>query len=315
MRDHNTIPEDNTRLVQLEAESSASSVALAVDALKKDMVVLLEGLSPSQADEFVVRVAAAADLTDCLKLQAGFANFLGHRERVGEYFMSVSSRSEYQFISPHSEGSSFIGMQLASFYCYENSTDGGETILLNVNSSSHAWSSLREVRVRGKASRVLARHELARLGGLYQINLPEDELKEDDHVLKEENSAIKGLSILRVLAKPQTVLSRLTNQYVYAYWDSIAGIDFDSAEEFECLLRNQGLLKEPLGGLPLPSMDSSANRRIFKSGVRYKDIFKCTLTRKLRRGDLIVLNNLSWTHSAANWTPGSGLRKVCAAFA
>jgi hypothetical protein len=30
---------------------------------------------------------------------------------------------------------------------------------------------------------------------------------------------------------------------------------------------------------------------------------------------LIIQNNLTWTHAVNNWSPGSGLRKVAAAFA
>jgi hypothetical protein len=35
----------------------------------------------------------------------------------------------------------------------------------------------------------------------------------------------------------------------------------------------------------------------------------------LTRGDLIILNNLTWAHSVANWRPESGVRNVSAAFA
>jgi len=262
-------------------------------------------------------VAGKLGLGDALELQAGLAGFIGHRHNIGKYFMSVNERSDYQFVTPHSEGSSFVGMQLASFYCYENNTDGGDTILINVDDCGKGWSFIRERVVRGRLDKgkELAKHEILRAKGLYQLNLPNDVLREDDQILEEHQTKISGLTVVEVLAKSSMTYSRILDRDVNVYWDSVDGSDFDSASQFEQMLREMGLLKEPPGGLELRQMDSDAERRIWHSGVSYCDLFKCKITRKLAPGDLVIQNNLSWTHAVSNWSPGSGERKIAASFA
>ena len=91
-----------------------------------------QNLSQDAAEKLLLEVARRLGLAERLELQASFAGYMGHRQRVGQYSMSVNARDDYQFIPPHSEGDSFMGMQLAAFYCFENSTDAGEPILFNV---------------------------------------------------------------------------------------------------------------------------------------------------------------------------------------
>jgi hypothetical protein len=309
------VPEDLNRLMLIEHNGGEVSLDLVVHSLQQDMVVLIRNMVPEQADKVMYDVAERLGLSDSLELQAGFAEF-GHRPRIGKYFMSVNQRDDYQFIQPHSEGSSFVGMQLASFFCFENSTDGGETILMNVDGSSNAWQSLRERVRRGKIGlSPLAPHEILRARGLYGLDLPVGGLQDDDQVLEERRSEIPNLTIVEVLAKPQESYSCILGRKSYVYWDSVASIDFDSASEYARLLRRSGLLKEPNGGLELRRMDSQVSRRIWHSGVRYENLFKCKITRKLASGDFVLQNNLTWTHSANNWSPGSGTRKIAASFA
>jgi hypothetical protein len=279
-------------------------------------VVLIPNVAGDDIDSLIENVAEQLGLRASLELQAGFAGFLGHRRNIGKYFMTVNNRGDYQFIPPHSEGDSFIGMELAAFFCYENSTDGGETILMNVDSSGQAWNSLREKKSRGKlGSRSLSHGELLRARALYRLNLPDDLLRSDDQVLEEQRSAIPGLLVFDVLAKPTKIRSRILNRELYVYWDNIASIDSHSANQYECLLRESALLKKPPDHLNIAQLDSAAPRRIWHSGVNYTEIFKCRITRKLVPGDLIIFNNLTWTHAANNWSPGSGVRKMVAAFA
>lgn len=308
--------EDPTKLVIIEHDDHGIEIDLVLESLRKDLVVLVQRLSPEQADKMMHEVAEKLGLNDALNLQAAMAGFHGHRHNISKYFMSVNKRTDYQFITPHSEGSSFVGMQLASFYCYENTTDGGETILMNVDDSSHAWRSVRERLMRGKlGSRPLARHEILRAKGLYQINLPDDMLRDDDQILEERETTIPGLTVVEVLAKPQPAFSAVLNRKVNVYWDSIDGADLDSVPEYARLLAHSGLLKEPPGGLELWQLDPEAERRIWHSGARYSELFKCKITRKLAPGDLVIQNNMTWAHSASNWSPGSGTRKIAASFA
>jgi hypothetical protein len=309
-----SVPEDPNRLVVIKHEFQKTDQIL--KALKGDQVVLVRNINPEQADSIMYDVAGRFGLSDALKLQAGFAGLMGHRHNIGKYFMSVNQRDDYQFIPPHSEGDSFTGMQLAAFYCYENSTDGGESILMNVNNSTDIWQSFRELKRRGRlASRQLAPGEISRARGLYQINLPTDILREDDQILEERPTAIPDLTVVRVLTKPIQAESRILDRKLYVYWDSIASIDFDSGQEYARMLRQCGLMKEPQGGLELGQLDNCAKLRIWHSGVKYAQLFKCKITCKLVPGDFVIQNNLTWTHATSNWTPGSGTRKIAASFA
>lgn len=310
-----SVPEDPPRLVTLERGENGVNIDFIKESLQKDLVALVKDLSAEQADTVMHLVAEKFNLGEELYLQAGFAEFLGHRHNVGKYFMSVNKRNDYQFISPHCEGSSFAGMQIAAFYCYENTTDGGETILLNIDDSSKVWPSLRERKMRGKFNRVLERQEIVRAKALYQVNLPDDVLRNDDQILHERQTVIPGLTVLEVLAKPEKVFSKVLHRRLYGLWDTIELIDLDSAVEYLGLLRESGLLKEPPGGLELRQLDAAADQRIWHSGARYVEIFKCKITRKLTAGDLVIQNNITWAHSVNNWSPGSGTRKVVAAFA
>lgn len=307
------IPEAVDRLVAME--HADFDLARIVASLRQDDVILVRQVTPDRADSLMSTVADQFGLGQSLETQASFATFLGHRDRVGQHFMTVNRRSNYEFITPHSEGSSFAEMQLASFYCYENSTDGGETILFNADDTLSGWISLRERGRRAELGTPLAPHEVARARGLYQIRLPDDVLSADDEVLERTATPIRGLTLVEVLAKLKRTHSKLLDRSVYVYWDSVASIDSDSAVEFERLLRQTGLLKEPAGGLPLEQLDNAARRRVLRSGTAYSELFRCKLTRKLLPGDLVIVNNLTWAHATSNWSPESGVRKVAAAFA
>jgi len=310
------VPEDLSRLAVVENAGRGTDVDLVVQLLRQDLVVLARNVSAEQVDSVMHGITDRLSLSDALELQAGFAGFLGLRHNIGKYFMSVSERGDYQFIAPHCEGTTFIGIQLASFFCYENSTDGGATILMNVDDSSKVWPSLRERVRRGKlAGRPLARHEILRARALYQLNLPADGLRDDDRILQESPSEIPGLTVVDVLAKPEKAYSRILERKLNAYWFSIESIDLDSVREYASMLRQCGLLKEPHGGLQVHEMDPAAQGRIWHSGVDYAQLFKCKITLRLVPGDLVIQNNLTWTHAASNWSPGSGTRNIAAAFA
>lgn len=311
-----SIPEDMSRLKVFDYDAQGIDIGPVTDSLQQDSPVLIKGVESQKADDIIHDVAERFSLSDALKLQAGFAAFRGHRHNIGKFFMSVNNREEYQFIPPHSEGTSSIGMQLASFYCYENSSDGGETIIMNVDDSSDIWQSLRELvkRVRIGSTQLTTR-DISRARGMYQVQIPGDVVKDDDLVLGEQKTEIPGLTLISALAKPIRTRSRILGRDVYSYWDTTASIDFDSAEEYAKMLKSCGLLKEPPGGAELRQMDNAADRRIWRSGVAYARLFRCKITRKLAPGDLIIQNNLTWTHAASNWSPRSGTRNIAASFA
>jgi hypothetical protein len=311
-----TVPEDTSRLAIFDTRSCAVDTELILQMLKRDMVVLLQYVSPDQADRIIHNIASRLDLSNSLTTQAGFAAIMGHRQGVGKYFMTVNERDRYHFITPHSEGNSFHDMQLASFYCFENSTDGGETILMNVDDESECWPRLREMASRAKIGlRSLSRSEIVRARALYGLNLPADVVAVDDEVLRERATQISGLKLFDVLTRTKKQFSRILGRNLNVYWDSVAGTDFDDADEFARMLREARLLKEPPVGLDISALDNAFARRRRRSGLRYAQLFRCKVTHKLAACELIIQNNLTWTHGVTNWSPDRGSRRVVAAFA
>jgi hypothetical protein len=309
------VPEDRGRLTVIDSHGCDVDTVEVLGALRCDKVVLLRAVRPEQVDCMLHALAHALGLLDRMAMQAAFAGSLGHRRQVGKYGMTVNSRDAWQFIPPHSEGNSFINLQMASFYCFENTTDGGETIFMNVDDSSEVWRSLREKVTRiAPDSRPLTQGEMRRATAMYHLHSPAG-LRDDDHVLAQRESAIPGLKLLEVLARPRRTRSVMLERDVHAYWDSIASIDFDSAGAYVRTLRNCGLLKAATPDFDVKQMDNAAPRRVWSSGVDHNALFKCRITCKLAPGDLTVMNNLTWTHSAANWNPSSGIRDLAAAFA
>jgi hypothetical protein len=276
---------------------------------------LIREASPEAAKSTIVDVARRLDLEDHLLIQSGFASIQGHRQTIGKHFMSVNERSAYQFIAPHSEGTRSMGIQLASFYCIENSTDGGETVLLNVDDTSAMWDILRELTAKvDLCGTQLSPAEVAGAKMIYQINIPADILDDSDTIVRERKSPIASIKCFDVLTKIRKTTCRILSRDLPVFWDSVGNVDLDSAKEYVHLLRCLGLVREPPTGLDV-THDWSNAQRVWSSGINYDSLFKARLTWKLTSGDLIVHNNLTWAHSCSNWTPGSGRRNVIAAFA
>jgi hypothetical protein len=285
-------------------------------ALLDDAVSCVQNVKPGEVTEVMRAVSARFSLEESLLLQAGFASFFGHRENVGEVFMTVNKRREYEFIPPHSEGNSFVGMQLAAFYCNENTTDGGHTVLLNVDSENPVWETLREKIVRGLADAGgIAARDIPRVRGLYQLQPPFTGPTATDIVLEQERAAVAGLQLCTVLAKPKRSHSAILRRDVFAFWDSVGSIDSDCARQFSQLLQDEGLLRRPSVNKSWKSMDNAAERHRWSSQVPLGKIFKGKVVKKMAPGELIIVNNLTWAHAVSNWTPNSGIRSVVAAFA
>jgi hypothetical protein len=292
------------------------SIEAALAALRNDQVILFQDLGIEKADSIIEQVALGLQLLEGLEVQAGMVPLYGHRQRVSKYFMSVDKRSDYQFILAHSEGQQRADIQLAAFYCFENSTDGGVTILLNTNDTSDVWSKLREVTLKiDLCAKVPSPAEIAQARVMHKITIPDDVVSERDQILNEEPTVIPGTRTFKVLAVPRKTRSRILGIDLNVYWDNISSTDFDSALEYLRLVERHGLLRQPSPKLSISELDDTQSRKTWHSGVTYEDLFKATIVRKLAPRELIIQNNLSWTHSCSNWTPGSGKRNVVAAFA
>jgi|GEM_PF-1465648 len=287
-----------------------------IETLKRDHVALVRGATQEQADDILLRVTEFFGLSEALEIQAGFASVKGHRENLGKYFMSVNKRTDYQFIPPHSEGTRFTNMHIASLYCYENTTDGGENILMNVNSESDIWESMSEISLKVDiGDKKLTPTEVSAAKMMFQITLPDDLISATDKVVKSKPSHVPGIKMFDVLTPSKPTHSVILDKDVNVYWDNMASTDYDSAKEYYAMLTTSGLLREPEKKRRLQQYDNAAGRRVWSSGAQYSDLFTSKLTLKLQPGDLIIQNNLTWVHSTCNWTPASGNRKVAAAFA
>ncbi len=313
---NSSIPEDITALVSFDSKHDTSEYEKVLNYLQQDKVVLIKNVRSEDADNLVFSVANKLGLSDKLEVQAGFAAIKGHREKVNKYFMSVNKRNDYQFVAAHSEGDCQMNMQMAAFYCLENSTDGGETVLLRTNEDSAMWGLLREtVRKYDLCGRKLSQEEVIQARLMLGVRIPEDILKDDDQILSENEFPVPGIKCFNVLKKLEKSYSQILKKPLYVYWDNVASLDFDGAQEYCDLLKANDLLKEPNKVFGVADYDSANSRRLWHSGLNYDSLFKSKLTRKLKAGDLIFVNNLTWAHSVSNWTPGSGQRIVIGAFA
>ncbi len=308
--------DDADNLVALKGFESDYTPILIAEALKNDRVVLVEDVDPADADNIASATAQAFGLLDQLKMQAALASFQGHRDTISTYFMTVDKRSSFDFVPSHSEGRPNMNIQLASFYCFENSTDGGVTILQNTNQDSPAWTSFRDYATKvDLCGTTLSRADIARAKAMFDVAIPDDILRDDDVVLRDRESPIAGVRFFFTLSPLRKAFSRILNRHVYACWGNGLAVDTDSRKEYAKLLQECGLLLDADKAAAARNLDPTRAVNSWASGIRYKDLFKARIVRKLRSRDLVIFNNLTWTHSASNWTPGSGVRKLAAAFA
>jgi len=301
------------RIEFVERRAGGFDVARITAALRSDRLILARNALQRDAEQVMHDVAAELGLSVNLEMQATFAGIHGHRQNVGRYYMTVNRREEFAFILPHSEGSGFSNIQLASFYCHQNTTDGGVSILMNTDQDSAAWKNTRELVTRiDPGSRPLTVTEKAVARTRFWA---EESPGPDDVLVEERPSAMEGVRFLWMLTPLRKSFSTVLQREVYPYWDSVASKDLDSVSECIRLMRSYDLLREPAGGRGIDYFDKAYCRAVWHSGVTYRELFKAVVVRKLERGDLLIQNNLTWTHAASNWTPGSGTRNVIAAFA
>ena len=252
-----TIVDAPQMLLSLDFLTGGGDTDLIVNSLKKDLVILVKNVEPDDADNLMFQISKKFGLSDKLELQAGYASSLGHRHNIGKYFMSVNKRENSQFVCPHSEGNHFSDIQLASFYGYDNTTDGGETILLHVDEHSESWGLLLERAFRGECNRVLTQNEILQARTLFKLNIPEDILSIEDEILKEVKLT-PDITLFEVLAKPRKTYSVILKRSLYAFWDSIERVDTGSPIAFMRLLEVLGILKPA----QLEKLDDAVNDRV-----------------------------------------------------
>lgn len=307
------IPSGTDRIESMDRLAGGFDVQAIIAGLRSDQLILVRNARQRDADQIMSDVAAQLGMSANLEIQAAFAGIHGHRQNVSKYFMTVNRRADFAFILPHSEGSGSANIQLASFYCHHNSTDGGVSILMNYDQDSTAWQLTKELVTRiDSSSRPLTATEKA----LARTQFWAEEFPgPQDQFIEERRSGMEGVRFLWMLAPLRRRFSKVLQHEVFTYWDSVASKDLDSVTECVRLMRSFDLLREPASGPPIDYFDKAYTRAIWNSGVSYQQLFKAVVVRKLEPGDLIIQNNLTWAHAASNWTPGSGTRNVIAAFA
>jgi hypothetical protein len=310
------------RCIPFTHNSRGFDINAAIDALRGDQVVLVRNVSINDADDIVYKIAEQFDLLKTLEVEANFSYSLDQRRqikrrsKISKYFVSVGQIGDYQFHTPHSEGSSITNIQLSCFFCFENSTDGGDTILTNVNEASEEWGRLREqVTKILPGSKPLSRGEAVRARALYRLRSSDDYVVPDDRIVQELQATIPGLRLASVLARAQKAYSIILKRDVNVLWSTIGNVDQSSLEPFARMLQHSGLLKMPAKGLEFSQLDLYFPGRIWRSGADYTALFRDRIVLKLRPGDLVIQNNLTWPHAVNNWTPDSGSRRIAAAFA
>jgi hypothetical protein len=270
-------------------------------------------------DDIIAGVADRFELRSGLELQANFAAIKNHRRNISRYYMSVNARKDYQCILPHCEGGSFANLQLVSFFCYENTTDGGHTVLLNIDETSQVWGSLRERVKRGRVmNREMTEGEVSRARMKYHLHLPEDYLQEGDRVLGEHETDIDGLTIVDALVMPRKTHSKILDKELLAFWSSMKSTESNLYQDFVSLLRRWNIYIEPPPEAEIRQKEVAGSCE--ESGRQdcrtfYEKLFKYKIVRRLAPGDLLVMNNQTWTHAANNWSPGSGIRRIGVAIA
>lgn len=297
-------------------DAAEASFGRMAEILRQDKVVLIQGVSPADADRLIAGIAEAFDLGEELEIQAGFAAIHGHRKNVGKYFMTVNERGDYNFIPPHSEGNSGMNMQISSFYCYENSTDGGETILWGSSDDEDVWRQVKEFKYKVRTARTeLTRMEIATLKMTCEVEWPRDMVGEGDDVVYLMDTPVADVARYGVLQPARKSRSRILGADRFVCWDTIGNVDRDIAKEFIKALQQVGMFKAPPGLEDGSVLDCSLHRKVWSSGIRLPSIFNRAIVRKLRQGELVIMNNMTWAHSACGWTPGTGVRRLAAAFA
>ena len=176
------------------------------------------------------------------------------------------------------------------------------------------WNVLRDKVVKGATKKSLTRSEKSQLRIKYKLNMPEDSLTSDDEILK-ATPIDSNTTLYDVLTSPKKRFSKILHQDLHTLWYTTESIDYDSLEQFKDLLLESGLLKQSSGISDFKMLDFDPGLRLGHFGSQYDQLFKCKISYKLQPNDLVIQNNLSWTHGVTNWTPGSGTRKIIAAFA
>ena len=313
-----SIREDADRLQIVDAGAGPIDPGLLASWLEQDCVVLLQRVNQDDIDDIIAAIADRFELRSGLELQASFAAIKNHRQNISRYYMSVNARKDYQCILPHCEGRSFTNLQLVSFFCYENTTDGGHTVLFNIDEASQVWGSLREHVKRGRANRQLTEGEIARARMKYHLHLPEDYLQAGDRVLREHETDVAGLTVVDALVMPRKTHSKILGRELFAFWSSMKSTDSNLYRDFVSLLRRWNIYIEPPPEAEIAQQEATgAGGKGDRHDPRmlYEKLFKYKIVRKLTPGDLVIMNNQTWTHAANNWSPGSGVRRIGVAIA
>lgn len=306
-----SLPDLNHMIKILEVDGGVPAYQKIADSLRQGEVVLLRGIDGHRIDNIIEAVVDQFNLRAELELQAGFATVKGHRESLSKYFMTVNKRDPFQCIPPHSEGGSFANMQLVSLYCYENTTDGGETVLLNLDEAVDLQQFVRERVKRGKVdSQQLSAGDISRIKMQYSLHLPDDLLRKDDMVLREQESGFPGLKVIDALAMPRKTWSKVLQKEVIAFWSTMKSTKSNLNQEFIQHLREWGVYREQ------PSSEGPVHLEPASYEIsNYEQIFKGKIIYRLAPGELIIMNNHTWVHAASNWTSNSGCRNIAVAIA
>lgn len=296
--------DDAPSLVVFTEDRSASGAL--VDALSRNQIVVIRPIT------FEAAGAVFADLADHFGVRDSYdvqmqhvVSMMAARDAVENVAVTVNKRGAYQLVQPHSEGDTTAPLELFALYCVQNAAAGGESVLSLVNQDAdHSTLRAKEKAIldRGLSRtelNVLRRHHLdARTviaGG--------------EPFCRVLAAGAHGDVVVRYapLARSRSVVS---GGNVVTYWDNVTVHDRAFHRFNHALLRDLGLLRSQDGAddysayLHVEDDSPWAPADTDSGGLEQTSrLFRCHVVHKMRAGDLLLVNNRTWTHAANNWSP------------
>lgn len=298
-------------------DSSITNTYSIIKLLELDQVIIVKKNTFDQAVRIFENICAYYDLEKSYKVQMQYVVRL-LKDRVGkdDKAVTVNNRGPYQIIQPHCEGDSTSPLDLFALYCKKNAEHGGENIFSSIKQSAD-FSKLKakEKVIIGKDLNDLDRIRL-RKHHLDAKKTARSILPEDRIVLKEE---IGSLVVRKVPL--EATYSPILKKKIYSLWDNVTVHD-KSFHQFQYnFLMELELLKEELGSnyssyMHVEEDSYWAPADTFSSSPEdLHNYFDASIVHKMEPGDLAIINNKSWAHSANNWLTGNWEREIFAMYA
>lgn len=285
-------------------------------ALSNNKLVLIKSANFEKATNIFSELVDSYGLRNSYDLQMQYVvHMIAGREALDDVAVTVNEREHYQFIQAHSEGDSSSPLDILALHCTQNATSGGENLFSLINQSAdHSKLRAKEKVIVGTD---LNEAELRSLRMHHRdATVQMDKFPEQGRVLLEYG---RGSIVVRTTPL-QPTYSLLSDKEVITYWDNVTVHDHAfHRHQFELLVhlgifhhlkdtdyKSYMHLEDDSDWAPANTNSGSTEEtaKLFSSHVLYK----------MEPGDLLMLNNKTWTHAVNNWPP-TETRKLSAMYA